>query len=340
MYLRLTAVFAFLFGISSIAPAAALTKVTIGASPAMSTLGIFIAKEKGYFAEQGIDAEIIPFKASTGQMVPLLATGQILVGAGNVAAGLYNAIANDIPIKIVADKGQVSPGHGYLALIVRKALVDNGRYKDFSSLKGMTMAVTASGVSQEIVIERYLKKAGLELSDIKLVTLGYADMNIALANGSLDATIQIEPYVAAAVEKNIAVRVSGNDEIYPNQQSAVLMYSPVFIEKYPLLTRNFMNAYVRALRDYNNAFEYGKGKNEILAILAKYSSGDAAAYAHVVPVGLDPNGRVNLRSLKDDARWFLEHGYLKKMPDLDLIVDFKYVEQSVGVLGPYVPPAP
>lgn len=323
---------------NSASHAAELTKVSIGASPAMSTLGIFIAKEKGYFAEQGIDAEITPFKASTGQMVPLLASGQMLVGAGNVTAGLYSAILNGIPIKIVADKGQVSPGHGYLALIVRKEHVDSGRYKDFASLKGMTMAITATGVSQEIVTERYLKKAGLALSDITLVTLGYADMNIALANGALDATIQIEPYVAAAVEKGFAVRVSGNDELYPNQQSAVIMYSPVFIEKYPFLARYFMNAYVRALRDYNDAFEHGKGKKEMLEILAKYAGGDAATYTNVVPVGLDPNGRVNLRSLKDDARWFFEHGYLKKRPDLDLIVDFGFVEQAFGVLGPYTPP--
>lgn len=338
MHLRLTALLAFLFGICSVTPAAELTKITVGASPAMSTLGLFIAKEKGYFKEQGIDAEITPFKASTGQMVPLLASGQLLVGGGNVTAGLYSAIENGIPIKIVADKGLVSPGHGYLALIVRKDHVTSGRYKDFSSLKGMTMAITATGVSQEIVTERYLKKAGLELKDITLVTLGYADMNIALANGSLDATIQIEPYVAAAVDKGIAVRVSGNDDVYPDQQSAVIMYSPLFAEKYPFLARSFMNAYVRALRDYNDAFEHGKGKKEILAILAKYAGGDVAAYANAVPVGLDPNGRVNIRSLKDDARWFFEHGYLKKRPDLDFIVDFSFAEQAVGVLGPYVPP--
>lgn len=314
--------------------AAELTKVTVGAAPTMSTLGIFIAKEKGYFAEQGIDAEITPFKASTGQMIPLLASGQLLVGGGNVAAGLYNAIANDIPVKIVADKGLVSPKHGYLALIVRKELVDSGRYKDFSSLKGMTMAVTAKGVTQEIVTEMYLKKAGLTLNDIKLTTLGYSDMNIAMANGSLDATVQIEPYVAVAVEKNIAVRVSGNDDIYPNQQSAVIMYSPIFIEKHPNLARGFMVAYVKALRDYTKAFDGGGDKKEILAILAKYTGGDnSAVFEQAVPVGLHPDGRLNIKSLMDDARWFVEHGYVKTMPKMESIVDESYVDFAVKTLG-------
>lgn len=316
--------------------AAELFTVPIGVSPAMSSLGIFIAKEKGYFEKNGIDAKITPFKASTGQMVPLLGSGQILVAGGNVAAGMYNAIANDIPIKIVADKGTVSPNHGYLALIVRKEHVDSGRYKDFSSLKGMTMAVTAKGVSQEIVTEMYLKKAGLALNDIKLINLSYPDMNIALANGALDATVQIEPYVAAAVDKKIALRVSGNDDVYPNQQSAVIMYSPVLIEKHPDIAKAFMVAYVQAMRDYNDAFGKGKGKKEILAILAKYTGGeDVSIYERTVPVGLHPDGRMNVQGLKDDARWFVEHGYVKTAPDIDRIVDESYVEHAVKVLGAY-----
>ncbi len=318
---------------TGVAFGADLTKVTIGSSPAMSSLGLFIAKEKGYFAEQGIDAEITPFKASAGQMIPLLASGQLMVGGGNVAAGLYNAIANDIPVKIVADKGLVSPKHGYLALIVRKELVESGKYKDFSSLKGMTMATTAKGVSQEIATEAYLKKAGLSLSDIKLTQLGYADMNIALANGSLDATIQIEPYVAVAVEKGIAVRVAGDDEVYPNQQSAVIMYSPIFIEKHPDLARKFMVAYVKALRDYNKAFD-GGDKKEVLSILAKYTGGDdPSIFERVVPVGLHPDGRLNVKGLEDDARWFLEHGYIKAMPKMDAIVDESFVDFAVKTLG-------
>lgn len=334
MFRRIFMLLTVLTLFSGVAFAAELIKVPVGAAPTMSTLGLFIAKEKGYFAEQGIDAEITPFKASTGQMIPLLASGQLLVGGGNVAAGLYNAIANDIPVKIVADKGLVSPKHGYLALIVRKDLVEKGRYKDFSSLKGMTMAVTAKGVTQEIVTEMYLKNAGLTLNDIKLTTLGYADMNVAMANGSLDATVQIEPYVAVAVEKGIAVRVSGNDDIYPNQQSAVIMYSPVFIEKHPDLARKFMVAYVRALRDYTKAFDGGGDKKEILAILAKYTGGDnSAVFERAVPVGLHPDGRLNVKSLTDDARWFVEHGYVKTMPKMESIVDESYVDFAVKTLG-------
>lgn len=313
-----------------------LLKVPVGISPVMSSAAMFIAKEKGYFEEQGIDVDINPFKASGAKMVPFLATGQLMVAGGNINAGMYNAIANDIPIKIVSDKGTVSPGHGYLALIVRKDHVDSGRYKSFADLKGMKMAVTAKGVSQQIVTEMYLEKVGLSLKDITLTYLGYSDMNIALANQSIDATVQIEPLVAAAVDKKIAVRVAGDDEIYPNQQSAAIYYSPVFMEKYPEQAKGFMVAYVKGLRDYNDAFEKNQGKDEIIKILVKYTRiKDEKIYRMVVPVGLNPDGMVNMLSLKQDASWYHKQGFVKQLPDIDSVVDLSYAKHAAQLLGPY-----
>lgn len=315
-----------------------LLEVPIGIAPTMSSIGVFIAEEKGYFRQQGIKAVINPFKSSGAKMVPFLATGQLFVAGGNINAGMYNAVAQDIPIKIVADKGTVSPGHGYLALIVRKDHIDSGRYKGFADLKGMTMAVTAKGVSQEIVTEMYLKKAGLSLKDIKLVTLGYSDINIAMANKSIDASIQIEPFVAAAVSNKFAVRVAGDDEIYPNQQSAVIFYSPVFMQKHPKEAKGFAIAYIKGLRDYYNAFDKNKSKNEVISILTKYTRiKDAKIYQSVVPVGLSPNGSLNVPGLKNDAKWFFEHGYTKKLADIDNIVDLSYIENAIRVLGKVEP---
>lgn len=313
-----------------------LLDVPVGISPVMSSAAMFIAKEKGYFKEQGIDVVINPFKASGAKMVPFLASGQLFVGGGNINAGMYNAIAHDIPIKIVSDKGTVTPGHGYLALIVRKDLVDSGRYKSYKDLKGMKMAVTAKGVSQQIVTEMYLKQAGLSLDDIDLKFLAYSDINIALANKSLDASVQIEPLVAAAVDKGIAVRVVGDDEIYPDQQSAAIYYSPVFMEKYPEQAKGFMVAYVKGLRDYNDAFEKNKGKKEIIDILIKHTKiKEPEIYSKVVPVGLNPDGMVNILSLKQDAQWYHQKGYTKDLPDIDNIVDLSYAKHAVQVLGPY-----
>lgn len=331
---RLVTVVVFLTQVQILS--AADLKVPVGVSPAMSSIGIFIAKEKGYFREQGINVIINPFKASGAKMVPYLATGQLLVAGGNINAGMYNAITQDIPIKIVADKGTVSKGHGYLALIVRKDHVSSGRYKSFKDLKGMKMAVTAKGVSQEIVTERFLEKGDLGLSDIRLVTLAYSDMNLALANKSIDATIQIEPFVASAVAEGFAVRVAGDDEVYPDQQSAVIFMSPEFIRKYPKKAQGFVTAYIKGLRDYNRALGKGGNLDKVINIFAKYNKiKDKKVYAKAVPVGLHPDGLVNIESLRQDAQWFYDKGYVRELPNLDKIVDMSYVENAKKILGEF-----
>jgi len=325
-----------LLGVISNSQAKNLQDVSIGITPAMSTAGLFIAYEKGYFEEQGINLVMKQIPRAGAQMIPFLATGQLMVGCGNLNAGLYNAIANDIPLKVVADKGTVTPGHGYLALLVRKAYVDSGRYKDLKDLKGMTIALTARGVSQEIVVEKYLLKAGLTLDDVKFVNLSWADMNVALSNGAIDATIQVEPLVARAVEKGIAVRVMGDDEVYPNQQSAVIMYSPVFIEKHPDLAKAFMVAYVKGMRDYNDAFENNKNKDDVIKILMKHTKvKDRETYDKVATVGLHHDAMLNVATMKQDAQWLHEKGYVKQQPDVDSIADLSYVKHAIKTLGPY-----
>ena len=316
--------------------AKSLQDVSIGITPAMSTAGLFIAYEKGYFKEQGINLVMKQIPRAGAQMIPFLATGQLMVGCGNLNAGLYNAIANDIPLKVVADKGTVMPKHGYLALIVRKAHIESGRYKELKDLKGMTIALTARGVSQEIVVEKYLQKAGLTLNDAKFVNLSWADMNVALSNGAIDATIQVEPLVARAVEKGIAVRVMGDDEVYPHQQSAVIMYSPVFIEKQPELAKAFMVAYVKGMRDYNDAFEKNKNKEDVIKILMKHTKvKDRETYDKVATVGLHHDGMLNVATMKQDAQWLHQKGYVKQPPNVDNIADLSYVKHAVEKLGPY-----
>ena len=44
---------------------------------------------------------------------------------------------------------------------------------------------------------------------------------------------------------------------------------------------------------------------------------------------------VNVLSLKQDAQWYHEKGYVKKLPDVDKIVDLSYARHAVKVLGPY-----
>lgn len=123
-------------------------KVKIGITNAATDAGFFIADKKGYFRAEGIEVTMTPFASAAGMVAPL-GRGQLDVGAGTVAAGLYNAVEQGIHLRIVADKGSVTDKLEYSTLLVRKDLVDSGRYKSLADLKGMTIATASPGSGSE-----------------------------------------------------------------------------------------------------------------------------------------------------------------------------------------------
>jgi NitT/TauT family transport system substrate-binding protein len=113
---------------------AATDAVIVSLGGTISDAPLFIAAEKGFYKEFGIEPQSIEM-FSGAQMVPSLGTGQLEVGAGAPSAGLYNAVANGIKVRIVADKGSTPPGYGYAPILVRKALVDAGKVKSFGDFR-------------------------------------------------------------------------------------------------------------------------------------------------------------------------------------------------------------
>src|SRR5438128_8597810 len=126
-------------------PAHAQTSaVKVASAGIASDIGFFLAHKKGYFRAEGLTVELTQL-ANSPQMIGPLGRGQLDVGAGTVAVGLYNAVERDIALRAVADKGSMRPGYGFTGLLVRKDLAEAGRFKAFKDLKGMKIAVGTFG---------------------------------------------------------------------------------------------------------------------------------------------------------------------------------------------------
>jgi NitT/TauT family transport system substrate-binding protein len=320
------------------APAAAQETVTVGIYAATSDAPLFIADKKGYFRDEGIAVKLTSFQ-SAAMMVPPLGTGQLDVGAGSASAGLYNAVARGIKIRIVADKASSPPGYGATKLVVRKDHVDSGRYKSFKDFKGMKFAMNAPGVSNTALLNAALKSVGLRYSDVETADFSSPmDHVAALRNKSVDAAASIEPAPTLAVENGDAVVVGPDDVVYPNHQIAVLLYSQQFAAKTDLATK-FMRAYIRAVRFYNDALKdsklAGPTANELISILTEYTPVKAEIYRKVTPTGMHPDGNVNVESLAQDQTFYSELGLVKERVKLEDLVDMSFARTAVKGLGPY-----
>src|SRR4051794_2517859 len=306
-----------------------------GQAPATDA-GIFVAMERGYFAEQGVDLDYVVF-ASGSDMIPALATRQVDGAGAAVNPATINAVARGIEMKAVADKGSLPPGFGWEAFLVRKDHVDSGRFRGPADLRGMVFGTTPpinAGAGYP-PLERILREGGLTQDDLRIEALSFADLNSALAGKALDVAIQLEPLVQAAVAQGIAVRWRGLDEIMPYQQIAAINYGPSIVRDNPALGRAFMVAYLKGVRDYNRAFTTGAGRAEVVAAIAKHSTvKDPAIVDAMAPAGLNPDGRLNLDSLIDDQRFYVEKGTLSTPIDMAKFVDHSYVDAALAVLGP------
>lgn len=308
----------------------------VGVSPIMSSSAIYIAQEKGYFQKYGLgQVELIPFRNSGAPMTVLLANGEIDIGGGNINSGLLNAINSGISIKVVADKGHVGKDTSYISLLVRNDHISSGRYKGTEDLKGFKLGFTSEvGVSQQILLDKVLKKSNLKLSDVEFVKLTYPEMNIALKNKSIDATIQLEPYVTMAVKSGIAKKVETAYSFYPNQQSAGIFYSPKMIKEKKDIGVKFMAAYLNGIEDYNTAFLENKNKKEIISILKKYITiDDDEVWNSVTPVGLAANGAIELESLKSDIEWYKLNKFTEKSPSVQDVFDEYFLVEAKKLLS-------
>lgn len=303
----------------------------------MSSSGIFLAQELGYFKQEGLDIDIIPFKKSGAPMTVLLSNGELHIGGGNLSTGLWNAINKGIKIKLVADKGHIEKGQSYIGLLVRKDLVESGKFKSPADMKGYKMGLTSlGGVSQQIAAEKILKAHGRSLKDVEFIKMSYSQMNLALASKDLDATINLEPYIAKAEIDGTAKLMAKVYDYYSDQQSAAIFYSQQFIEKHPSEAAKFIKAYVRGVRAYNDAFVKGKNKKATIEMLKKHIKiKDDRVWNNMIPIGLNPNGYINDKSLANDLKWYGERGYLKTVPDIKTVVDHTYLDKAIKELGPY-----
>jgi NitT/TauT family transport system substrate-binding protein len=325
---------------ASSSPASAADQVRIGVARTISDVGYYVADAMGFFRAEGLQVSIIGFN-SAAQMVAPLGTGELEVGGGTVSAGFYNAVGRGILMKIVADQASIKPGYGFSSLMVRKDHLDSGRYKTFADLNGMKVAIGAPGTGSASALNEALKKGGLKFSDVDLVYIGFPEHLPAYRNKAIDASITNEPTMTRLIEDGAAVRVAGNDVTYPDQQTAVTFFSDQFIRNRRELAERFMRAYLRAARVYNGALKDGRlagpKADEVISILTRYTPiKDASMFRRMVPSWVNPNGEVNMASLKKDLDFFRELGLIEKKDiSVDEVVDSSFAKAAATQLGPY-----
>ena len=138
---------------------------------------IMIAEENGYFAEQGLDVEIIP-PADPSAPPRLVAAGQADL-AVSYQPQLHLQIHEGLPLKRVGTL-VATPLNCLLVL-------EDGPIKALSDLKGKKIGFSVAGV-EEAVLQAMLEGNGVMLDDITMINVNFS-LSPSLMSGQVDAVI-------------------------------------------------------------------------------------------------------------------------------------------------------
>lgn len=252
--------------------AAGLETVRIADQRAGSDAPIYIANAKGYFRDEGIAVDLVPFNAGA-QMITPLGIGELDVGGGLTSAAFYNAVSRGVKLKIVAGRTRIVAGDRYMVLAIRKELVDKGIFRSLADLKGRKIALPAPGAAGASILNEAAKAGGVAYSAIDKIYLGFAEQRAAFRNGAIDGAIPPEPYVSSLIETNLVVPFVSVGDFYPDYQNALVFFSEKFATVRRDVAIRFLRAYLRGMLDYQHAttdgrYNNGASADEIVRIVA------------------------------------------------------------------------
>ncbi|HLH24719.1 MAG TPA: ABC transporter substrate-binding protein [Chloroflexota bacterium] len=297
---------------------------------------LYIAMDRGYLQEQGIEVQAMPITGAFDAQVPLLATGQLDVGGGSIVPALFNAVGRGLPLRVTAIGALHTPGRSQL-IVARKDLVESGQLKSYADLRGKVVGrPTALGIAT-IAIEKALELGGLTSSDITYLDLPTPDTVVALGNNKVDVAYMTEPFGTQAIEQGVAVKWHEMADLVPNHVAAMWAYGSKLLDEQPEVGRRFMVALMHGMRDYEDAFGKNKGRADVVNILVKHTViKEPALYEKMQIIAEPASGEFPLDTLQEDYDWLKARGAIQEpAPALSQVVDTRFVQDALQQLGPY-----
>lgn len=305
-----------------------LAVVRVGYIPVTIYAPLYVADARGYFAEEGIDIELMPVQGGSDNVVQL-AAGNFDVAGGGIGAGMWNAADRGIEFEIVAPLHSERPPLT-TPLVVSKARYDSGEITTVADLAGKTVSTNAKGAATEYWLWRALQQGGLSFDDVTVTGVGFTEVAAALESGTLDAGMLGEPLVTLAEDKGLVQVLS--DDFLDDVTVTVLYYNKEWAAANPELAAGFARAYLRGARDLVGDAWY---EEETLAIIESYTNVPAEVVARANRSYHDPNGEVPVEDLMTLQQFFLDQGQLNYTEPFDITdyINAAYAEQAVESLG-------
>jgi len=322
---------ALLAGSLTVVPAYAENeKIKVGALRFTSHSASFIAFEKNYFADAGLDVEFEFFQAAQ-PMAVAIASGDIDYAVTAVSGGLIS-LAEKGAIKVIGGALSEESGiDGQKILVSDKAF--QAGMKTPKDLDGASWGISQSGSSFHYMGAKIAEAENIELKYKPLQKVGA--IIGALKSGQIDAW-SIVPHIAKPLAKSGAVHIIGDVADYVDDYQVTTVFTSANnAAENRDQTERFIKAFSQGAADYAAAMidKSGgdDGVNEMVDLIHKYVYTDrprekAAPSIINGTMRISTDAALNIASIKDQLSWFQSEGLVDSEITIDTLVDKSYVK--------------
>jgi NitT/TauT family transport system substrate-binding protein len=293
----------------------------------------FIAFERGYFKEAGLDIELKFFEAAQ-PMAVAIASGDAEFGVTAMSGGLISLAQKDA-VKVVG--GALTEEKGIVGAVI---LASNKAYEagltDPSKLAGKSFGITTSGSSFHFMAHKIASANNIKLADIQLRPLQKLGAVVgALSTGQIDAWAIQANVANKMIREGAAKKIGLVSDYAPDYQVTTAFTSTKNAKDERALTESFIKAYAKAIDDYNAAFVDKTSNDEerdaLAKIVHKYVEKDSpfdAAKQNLIEGAMRINKGMNLslKSCVEQLEWFKAEGMVKDAISNEQLFDTSYVK--------------
>ncbi len=302
-------------------------KIKLGVLPYVSNGPFYIAQDEGYFQEQNLEVEFVPFDNGT-VVLPALESGQVDVSSEAPKAGIFNGIAATGNMKITADRGYLDPnGCTYGAILVTADWYAKNPAPTADSMRGMKASVDPKTFNG-FILDTALQTVGLTVDDLETEVIPPASVVGVAQSGDMDMFVLTEPSLSRLIDSKKWVIWKTYQEVVPNFQFGFVLYGSRLSKTDPELGDRFMTAYLKGVRQYNLG-----NTDRNTEIIAKYLKQDPAFLKSTCWPAFHSDGRMDLQPIVDFEKWAAGKGQLDEVVPADVFYDPRFVDAANKALG-------
>lgn len=325
---RVLAGFGIAVAAAAMKPARAQEKLRVGVLRLASSGPVFIAEDRGYFRDQGLDVELKFFDAAQPIAVAT-ASGDVEFGVTAFTGGLFN-LAGKGALRILAGQSREAPGYPLVGYLAGKSAFQAG-LKLPKDLVGHSIGITQVGSSFHYCVGLLARKYGLELAKMKVVPLqSLTNVASALKGGRVEAALLPATSAQPLLDAGDAELLGWVGDETPWQLGVVFVGASTNAKRD--LVARFLSGYRGGTRDFHDRLLAARRDGKVLLdertqpfldVIAKYTHLPPEKVATGLPY-VEPNAILELASVGDQLAWMQQEKFVDLGFGVGDIVDASY----------------